>query len=163
MVAALSVVMRGTAVESGNKGVMVRWEDDALGEDRHVVGYSGVIDHPLDGDDAEDSDNEPPRELPDGATVVVYVPSDRIEGGVKPDTKLHLRYLEDGQLVLPMFSSLDQLITNCGEGQPWVAIPAEQVEDFRHIVGADLAVLDPEIPAEQEHSNVTEGTVYGER
>lgn len=127
---------------------MVRWENDALGEDRQVVGDSGVIDAPLDAEDDEGSPNEA-RKPPEGTTVVVYVPSERIEGGVGPDTKLQLRYLEDGLLALPVFSSLDQLIADCGEGQPWVAIPAERVEEFRHIVGADLTVLDPAISADE--------------
>jgi hypothetical protein len=126
----------------------MRWEDDALTGDWQVVGGSGVIDRPLD-IEAEDEDlDEEVTGPPEGTTIVVYVPSDRADGGVKPETKIHLRYLEDGQLVLPVFSSLDQLIADCGEGQPWIAVAAERVEEFRQVVGADVAVLDPVIPAE---------------
>lgn len=128
----------------------MRWADDPFREDQHVIGDSGVIDGPLD-DDGEDewSSREQHEESPSGAAVVVYVPSERVDGGVGPDTKVQLRYLEDGLLALPLFSSLEQLIADCGEGQPWVAVPAERVEEFRHIVGADLAVLDPVMPTEQ--------------
>lgn len=126
----------------------MRWEGDPIGEDQPVVGNSGVIDGPIDGDDSGDSGHEPRPEQPDRAAVVVYVPSERIDGAVKPEARVQLRYLEDGQLALPVFSSLDELVADCGEGQPWVAIAAGQVDEFRRIVGADLAVLDPSIPTE---------------
>lgn len=136
----------------------MRWENEPFSEPRRTIGDSGLIDGPLDADDENGSGgSEPAWELPEGTSVVVYVPSERVEGTVRPDTKVQLRYLEDGQLALPVFASLDQLIADCGDGQPWIAIPAEHVDLFRQIVGADLAVLDPVLPAEQVSTRRTEG------
>lgn len=126
----------------------MRWTGDPVGDEQPIAGESGVIDGPLDGDDGDDSRFEQRQEPPDETAVVVYAPSEQVDGALKPDTRVQLRYLEDGQLALPLFSSLDELVADCGEGQPWVAIAAERVEEFRQIVGADVAVLDPSIPTE---------------
>ncbi|MGW1681685.1 SAV_915 family protein [Saccharopolyspora sp. NPDC002376] len=32
---------------------------------------------------------------------------------------------------LPAFTSLDQFVEDCGDGQPWVAAPGEQVSDIK--------------------------------
>lgn len=128
----------------------MRWTNELFGEPQRTIGDSGVIDGPLDADDEDGSCGyKPAMELPEGTSVVVYVPSERVEGMVRPDTKVELRYLEDGRLALPVFASLDKLMADCGEGQPWIAIPAEHVDLFRQVVGADLAVLDPVFSAEQ--------------
>lgn len=90
------------------------------------------------------------EETSDDVTVIVYVPSERPDGTVTAETKVQLRYVEDGRLTLPVFTSNDRLINSCGSGQAWVGIPVDRIEEFRELVGADVAIVDPVISAQEE-------------
>lgn len=83
------------------------------------------------------------------------MPAERVQGQLTPDTKVQLRYLEDGTLTLPVFTSPEALVAGCGSGQAWVGIPMERVDEFRSLVGAELAVVDPDAAAMAE--NASEG------
>lgn len=125
----------------------MRWTDDPTESVSSVVSDSGVIDRPPDDDDAE----EPAAEEDSGdVTVIVYIPSERPDSAVTAETKVQLRYVEDGQLTLPVFTSNDQLVSSCGPGQAWVGIPVERIEEFRDLVGADIAIVDPVLSAPEE-------------
>lgn len=128
------------------------WRDDPFGLDSPTVAESGVIDAPIDDDDADEPGGEPPADEP---TVIVYVPSEQVQDQVTPETKVALRYLEDGTLTLPVFTSPEALVAGCGSGQPWIGIPVDRVDEFRELVGAELAVVDPE--AAPMDSSVNEG------
>jgi hypothetical protein len=73
--------------------------------------------------------------------ATVYVPSARVRPG-DDEVQLVLRRLADGSVVLPAYSSLDELVRCCGEDQPWVALPAGVVEVVPEQVGARAVVLD---------------------
>lgn len=91
--------------------------------------------------------------LTDAGTVVppvVYVPTQR----VRPDdteTTLELRKLDDGQLALMAYTSLDRLVDACGEFQPWALVPTPQVEQIRAMSGFDVVALDVALPLELRH------------
>lgn len=95
--------------------------------------------------------------LSDAGTVVpplVYVPTQR----VRPDdteTTLELRTLQDGQLALMAYTSLDRLVDACGEFQPWALVPVQQVEQIRAVAGFDVVALDVAIPPELRHGRET--------
>lgn len=125
----------------------MRWTNDLHEPEPSVVSDSGVIDRPPEDDDADEPAAE---ETSDDVTVIVYVPSEQPDGAVTAETKVQLRYVEDGRLTLPVFTSNDRLINACGSGQAWVGIPVERIEEFRDLVGADVAVVDPVISVQGE-------------
>lgn len=93
----------------------------------------------------------------DAGTVVppvVYVPTQRVRPG-DTETTLELRRLQDGQLALMAYTSLDRLVDACGEFQPWALVPAPQVEQIRAAAGFDVVALDVAIPAELRHGAET--------
>lgn len=123
----------------------MRWVNDPFEPERSVVPASGVIEGPLD---EMDEEGEPPTaEASDETTVVVFVPAEHSKGQPTSETKVQLRYLEKGSLTLPIFTSIDQLIATCGSNQAWIAIPMEKIDEFRSLVGADIALIDPELSA----------------
>lgn len=125
----------------------MRWTNDLPEPESSVVSDSGVIDRPPEGEDAEEVGLD---ETSDEVTVIVYVPSERPGETVTAETKVQLRYVEDGRLTLPVFTSNDQLVSSCGPGQAWVGIPVERIEEFRDLVGADIAIVDPVLSAPEE-------------
>jgi hypothetical protein len=58
-----------------------------------------------------------------------------------------LRRLEDGRLALPAFSALDRLVEGCGEAQPWILVPATEVESIGEASGCNVVLLDLPLPA----------------
>jgi len=72
----------------------------------------------------------------------VFVPAERVTGGISPDTRVELRAVAGGGLALLTYSSPERLAENCGPHQPWVAFPGARVEELRQQTGADVAVLD---------------------
>lgn len=102
--------------------------------------------------------------LSDQGTVVppvVYVPARRIREG-DTETSLELRKLADGTLVLLAYSSLDRLIDNCGEYQPWALIGAPQLEQLKPVAGFETVVLDAELPEQLRHGPEALGTPEGD-
>jgi hypothetical protein len=80
--------------------------------------------------------------LGSGTTELVFAPA-RPGPEATREIVFEMRRQPDGQLVLPVFSSLPRLVETLGEYQPWVCVPVGNVRDAvrRHHV-AQLA-LDP--------------------
>lgn len=78
---------------------------------------------------------------------VVYVPCSPLDPGDE-ELSVDLRQTRDGQLALLVYSALDRLVTCCGEQQPWVALPAANLEQIREKTNFELILLDLEIPEE---------------
>lgn len=78
---------------------------------------------------------------------VVYVPCSPVSPGDE-DLSVDLRQTRDGQLALLVYSALDRLVTCCGEQQPWVVLPAADLEKIREKTNFELILLDIEIPEE---------------
>lgn len=126
----------------------MRWVNDPFEPEQSVVPASGVIEGPLDELDESDDEGDIAAAESDDTTVVVFVPSEQADGQPTPETRVQLRYLEVGSLTLPVFTSIDQLIATCGSNQAWIGIPMEKIEEFRALVGADIALIDPELSTE---------------
>lgn len=88
-----------------------------------------------------------PIHADDGTLVppVVYVPAAQV-GPDAGDARIRLLTLSDGRQVLPAYTSLDRLIDACGDGQPWILVPATTLDEQRVRIGFDVAVLDAELP-----------------
>lgn len=81
---------------------------------------------------------------------MVYVPTQRVRPG-DAEANVELRHLQDGQLALLAYSTLDRLVDCCGEFQPWALLPSVHVEELRQTTGFDVIVIDTPIPAELQH------------
>ena len=89
---------------------------------------------PLDGDE----------QLPEQ----VFLPAERITDPNQPVT-LELRVLADGTTAMLAYTSLDTLVAGCGDGQPWIAVGGQDVEDLQQRSEADTVLWDAAVPLEQ--------------
>ena len=88
--------------------------------------------------------SEPDSSSVDAPAVLLLLRDDRgYAGGGE-----HGVVLLDGEdaLLLPVWSSLDRLVELAGDGHPWVALRASEVEDLRRQLEATI-VLDPAWPS----------------
>lgn len=83
------------------------------------------------------------------AEAIVYLPVESADP--EAEAVLELRPTEDGQTVMLACSSLDQLVTCCGEYQPWIAMPASAVPGLIANAGADGVVWDQPLSPAQRH------------
>ncbi|TDD91992.1 hypothetical protein E1202_04485 [Saccharopolyspora karakumensis] len=97
-----------------------------------VIGAEHVA--PLDGGD----------QLPDQ----VFLPAERITDPNQPVT-LELRVLSGGTTAMLAYTSLEALVAGCGEGQPWIAVEGNAVEDLQQRSEADAVLWDAAVPLEQ--------------
>lgn len=103
---------------------------------------SGVIDEryvQAELDDSEDSVAAPgPREQ-------VFIPSERVPPGAT-EVQLELRNTEDGRLALLCYESLDLLLAACGNGQAWISVYREQLDNVQRSTGADVVLWNAALP-----------------
>lgn len=86
------------------------------------------------------------------------MPSERVpEPAPDAAVTLELRALGDGTIAMPAYSSLNDLVASCGDGQPWVAVRDHQVEALRRDSGAEIVVWDIALPFEERKTRYTEG------
>lgn len=78
---------------------------------------------------------------------VVYVPCSPLSPGDE-ELSVDLRQTREGTLALLVYSALDRLVTCCGAQQPWVVLPAADLEKIRVKTNFELILLDIEIPEE---------------
>ena len=97
-----------------------------------VIGAEHV--EPLDGDE----------QLPEQ----VFLPAERITDPNQPVT-LELRVLSDGTTAMLAYTSLEALVAGCGDGQPWIAVGGQDVEDLQQRSEADTVLWDAAVPLEQ--------------
>ncbi|MGJ7906766.1 SAV_915 family protein [Actinopolyspora sp. H202] len=91
--------------------------------------------------------------LPEDFPPMVYLPCEAHVARAE-DAVVQLRELDDGRLVLPVYSALDRLHSRCGRQQPWLVMPATQLGKLRQVAHFDLVVLDMDIPEEQRVQEV---------
>ncbi|MGI8309677.1 SAV_915 family protein [Saccharopolyspora hattusasensis] len=80
-----------------------------------------------------------------------YIPCERVNKG-DSDVMLELRHTPDGQRALLVFTSLEHLVEGCGDGQTWVAVQREQIEDIKSRSDADVVVWDAALPIEERRT-----------
>jgi hypothetical protein len=85
-----------------------------------------------------------------------YIPCARVTRG-DSDVMVELRDTTDGHRALLTFTSLQQLVDGCGDGQPWVAVKGEQIEDIKARSGADVVLWDAALPAEERRTRFQQG------
>ncbi len=72
--------------------------------------------------------------------------------------ELELRHTEDDQLALIFYSDQQALIECCGDAQPWLAVPREQVEALAEHAGAEVIAYDVELDEGLQRHSDDEGS-----
>ncbi|MGH3623216.1 MAG: SAV_915 family protein [Sciscionella sp.] len=80
---------------------------------------------------------EPEMVLPS----TVYVPTGPSHDG-DPQLQFELRRTEDGRFALLVYTTLDHLVECCGESQPWVQVPTQELDEVRAYAPFDVVLLD---------------------
>jgi hypothetical protein len=62
--------------------------------------------------------------------------------------------MRDGRLALLLYTALDRLVDCCGEHQPWVALPAERLDEVDAAHPYDVILLDLEVPDDLREASV---------
>lgn len=83
---------------------------------------------------------------------LVYVPCERVLRG-DTEVTVELRRLEDGRTVVVAFTSLESLVENCGDLQPWASLPSDKVQEIQEHSGAEVVLWDVALPAEQRNDS----------
>jgi hypothetical protein len=81
---------------------------------------------------------------------VVYVPAQRFAPG-SDTASPELRLLDDGRTALLVFSSLDLLVSGCGQAQPWIKVrlaSPDALKELARLAGANVVLRDVEVPVE---------------
>ncbi|QGK71478.1 hypothetical protein GIY23_19935 [Allosaccharopolyspora coralli] len=78
----------------------------------------------------------------------VFLPSERVTDRDQEVT-LELRHLADGTTAMLAYTSLESLVAGCGNGQPWIAVRGNSVDDLQQRAGADVVLWDAAVPLEQ--------------
>ena len=90
------------------------------------------------------------------AVETAYLPIDRAD--TDDDVELELRDTTDGSRALLAFTSLDQLVAGCGDGQLWIAVPGTNVPDIKTRSGSDVVLWDAALPLEDRRTRYQEET-----
>ncbi|WP_184725527.1 SAV_915 family protein [Saccharopolyspora phatthalungensis] len=92
------------------------------------------------------------EELP----ATAYIPCQRVTKGAT-DVTVELRDTADGQRALLAFTSVQELVDGCGDGQAWVAVQGEQIVDIKGRSGADVVLWDAALPVEDRRTRFQQG------
>ncbi|GDY33884.1 SAV_915 family protein [Gandjariella thermophila] len=85
-----------------------------------------------------------------GEPGVVYIPSRPYRPG-DADVAVELHRAPDGRLALLAYPSAQQLHAGCGPHQPWVALPAEEIERVAAESGAQTVLINAVLAEETRH------------
>jgi hypothetical protein len=77
----------------------------------------------------------------------VFVPTEASHDH-EAEVAINLRRTEGGELALLVYSTLEHLVASCGENQPWVQIPTDELDDLQAELPYDMVLLDIALPDE---------------
>ncbi|MGH3390173.1 MAG: SAV_915 family protein [Actinomadura sp.] len=83
----------------------------------------------------------------------VFVPSGRFAPGADAAVP-EVRRLDDGRVALLVYSSLELLVSGCGQAQPWIRIRLagpKALDELARLAGVDLVLWDVEVPEGVRH------------
>ncbi|WP_053385697.1 SAV_915 family protein [Leucobacter japonicus] len=78
---------------------------------------------------------------------ILYFPV--VPGADPTQQQFVVRRLTDGRDGLLAYTALDRLATNCGDDQPWVLLPIEQLERIKQAQPFDVVAFDLVVPPDQ--------------
>jgi hypothetical protein len=77
-----------------------------------------------------------------GIPPVVYAPTFTDDAG---DDRLRMHEMQDGRVALFVYSAMDRLEEQYGEGSPWVLMSRAHLERAHEAIPFDLLLLDREL------------------
>ncbi|WP_083666695.1 SAV_915 family protein [Saccharomonospora sp. CUA-673] len=86
----------------------------------------------------------------------VFLPSERVQYGDEEAT-VELRRLEDGRLVVLAYTSLESLVEGCGEGQPWLSVRSDYLQQIVVDSGATEVLWNAVLPDDQRRNAAAGG------
>lgn len=84
--------------------------------------------------------------------VEAYVPCERVLRG-DTEVTVELRRLQDGRTAVLAYTSLDALVESCGDLQPWVSLPSDEVHEIQQRSGAEVLLWDAALPSDQRNDS----------
>lgn len=94
----------------------------------------------------EEEDSRPTEiSVPEGdlSEMLVYVPAHPGYDNGEPTVRFELRHITDGPPVLIAFSSIDMLVEQLGNYQPWLSMSMDQLRETGQLVGIENIALNP--------------------
>ncbi len=91
-------------------------------------------------------------EINDEPAELVYVPCERVLRG-DTEVTVELRRLQDGRTAVVAYTSLEALVENCGDLQPWASLPSDKVQEVQEHSGAEVVLWDVALPADQRNDS----------
>lgn len=114
----------------------------AFGADEHWRA-SPAVWRPEDVDEPDESETPDAQRVDPNAPVFVPAASKPDEDG---HAEIQLRRTDEDELALPVFTSVEVLVTCCGEDQAWVAFYVGSLPDLVAATGANGIAEDVELP-----------------
>lgn len=99
---------------------------------------------------SEDDDQAPADDESQPGATVVYLPVAAPMGEGQQNATVQLRHTDAGELALPVFSSLDTLVANCGEDQAWISVTTAALDDIVAQSGAYSVAVDAPMPDSEQ-------------
>jgi hypothetical protein len=78
-----------------------------------------------------------------GLPELVFVPAHPMTGRGKQEIGLEIRQSPDGNLLLPVFTTVDRLVVALGSHQPWVRLPLRSARAMAGLAGVRQVTIDP--------------------
>jgi SseB protein N-terminal domain len=79
-----------------------------------------------------------------GLPEIVLAPArPDVRPGHDADVVFEVRRASDGRLALPVFTTVERLVTALGPEQPWVALPLPNIQHIVGAAGVPRIVVDP--------------------
>jgi hypothetical protein len=76
---------------------------------------------------------------------IVFVPArPDARPGCEPEVIFEVREVSDGGRALPVFTTVERLVSALGPRQPWIALPLREVEQIMAGAGVHRVALDPD-------------------
>ena len=100
-----------------------------------------------DQDEAEDKTSSTPEADLSGdlSDRLVFVPAHPGVDHEETTIRFELRQANEGELVVPAFTSVDQLVRQLGEAQPWLSLTMERLGILTQTMGVEKVYFDPEV------------------
>lgn len=83
----------------------------------------------------------------DLSDTTVFVPAHPGVDQGESTIRFELRQVNDEEMVAPAFTSLEKLVEQLGEAQPWVSVTIERLRALTQVMGVEKIYLDPEVEA----------------
>lgn len=106
---------------------------------------------PVLGEDVHEETDEEVPSVPepdlsgDLSDTAVFVPAHPGVDEGETTIRFELRQASENEMVTPAFTSVEKLVEQLGEAQPWVSVTVERLRALTQVMGVEKIYLDPEV------------------